>query len=366
MAIIRLSILLLIFSFNLSFSFQSYTLSGVVIDKSTGDPIEFCAIGLVGSTTGTITDKEGKFSLSGLPDHKFTLVFSHIAYENKVLKLSPKNTDQTLTIRLNPKVVDLDEVSISAKGRGKLARQRRRELGNFMKMVLGTEYNERLIQLVNEEVIDIRDLTSQSWKFSKNYDLVFVNEYLGYEIKYYDFSFIMNKTTKTFIGYPVFKELTPKEPEDLVKWKKNREEAFKGSLKHLLFSLISDSLIEEGFLVNITNFDPTSNIDSKDYERVSNALRTGPSAVNPNLKLTKVENDNYEMWVDGTIELFFTNPADDTTEVSYILLKNETTKVSQNGNLHNPLSLMVYGHLANLGVYKMLPVNYLPDYLKSN
>ncbi len=74
---------ILVFIFMLSFQYASaqVTINGHVSDEK-GDPLIGASISVKGSTTGTITDVNGKYSLS-IADASAKLVFSFIGYETK-------------------------------------------------------------------------------------------------------------------------------------------------------------------------------------------------------------------------------------------------------------------------------------------
>lgn len=68
---------------------QTITVSGTVVDQ-TGNPIPGVNVYVAGTTTGTITDIMGKYSLSVAPDQK--LVFSFIGYTNQTVGVNNRTT----------------------------------------------------------------------------------------------------------------------------------------------------------------------------------------------------------------------------------------------------------------------------------
>ena len=71
---------LLFFSCNLLYS-QNHTIKGIVKDEK-GTPLEFVSIAVKGTSSGTISEADGKFSLStGISSP--TLVISSVGYETK-------------------------------------------------------------------------------------------------------------------------------------------------------------------------------------------------------------------------------------------------------------------------------------------
>ena len=90
---------------------QSQTVSGVVKD-SDGNSIPGVNIVVKGTSTGTITDSEGKYSLS-VPDANSVLVFSFIGYSQQEVTLSGRST---IDVSMANDVKALEEVVVTALG----------------------------------------------------------------------------------------------------------------------------------------------------------------------------------------------------------------------------------------------------------
>ena len=106
-------ILLLIISFT-GFS-QSGTIEGVVLDKEMNDtPLPFTSVFINGTTKGTVTDFDGKFSLNSLDPGTYTIVFSFVGYETISLENVVVEADKftQLSVSLGPGANALDEVVV--------------------------------------------------------------------------------------------------------------------------------------------------------------------------------------------------------------------------------------------------------------
>ncbi len=66
------------------------TVSGVITDSKTGDPIIGANILVKGTTTGTISDLDGSYSLNASEGQ--TLVISYIGYSNKEVVVGASST----------------------------------------------------------------------------------------------------------------------------------------------------------------------------------------------------------------------------------------------------------------------------------
>ena len=90
-------------------TFINAQIKGVVTDSITKEPIGYISVYYDGTTTGTMTDDDGKFSLAYKNGFK-ELSFSAIGYVSKAVKIGP-NTKQ-LKVELAPDNIVLSEVVI--------------------------------------------------------------------------------------------------------------------------------------------------------------------------------------------------------------------------------------------------------------
>jgi len=101
---------------------QERSVSGVVTSAEDGDPLPGVSVVIKGSTIGTVTDMDGKYSIS-VPSDGGTLVFSFIGFATQELAVGQRST---LSVRLSSDVTALTEVVITAGG----IVVQKRELGN--------------------------------------------------------------------------------------------------------------------------------------------------------------------------------------------------------------------------------------------
>ncbi len=92
---------------------QNRTVTGSVVDKSSNEAIAGVNVVVKGTTIGTATDADGKFSLS-VPESSNTLIISFIGYITMELTIPPSNS---VLVSLESAVGQLNEVVISV-GRG--------------------------------------------------------------------------------------------------------------------------------------------------------------------------------------------------------------------------------------------------------
>ena len=120
--------LLIIFLLFSTFGFsQSITVGGVVKEKATGLPIPGANVQVKNSSTGTVTDFDGLFTLKAVSPGA-TVVVSYIGYRNFEFKASAATTTFTITLEEDAKT--LDEVVVIGYGS-----QKRREVTGAVSVV---------------------------------------------------------------------------------------------------------------------------------------------------------------------------------------------------------------------------------------
>lgn len=91
---------------------QDLTIQGVITDTSDGSPIPGATVSVKGKNTGTVSDLDGNYKLSGLSSED-VLVFSFIGYSNKEERVGNRSV---IDIQLGQDVTALNEVVVTALG----------------------------------------------------------------------------------------------------------------------------------------------------------------------------------------------------------------------------------------------------------
>ena len=90
---------------------QQRAVSGTVIDEN-NDPMVGVNVLIEGTTTGALTDIDGKYSLV-IPNDNVIIVFSFIGYTTERVSVSGKTT---IDVQLNPDLLSLDEIVVIGYG----------------------------------------------------------------------------------------------------------------------------------------------------------------------------------------------------------------------------------------------------------
>jgi hypothetical protein len=69
---------------------QSQSVSGTVADAQTGEPLIGVNIVLQGTTSGTTTDVDGRYSIT-LPDLDGSLVFSYVGFISRIVDINGRH-----------------------------------------------------------------------------------------------------------------------------------------------------------------------------------------------------------------------------------------------------------------------------------
>jgi len=87
------------------------TIKGVVLNER-NESVKYVTIGIEGDSIGTITDKDGHFTLTLPSSRKDLLVFTHVSYQPQKLSLNSFSTGKDIKVVLKDKVVELNEVVV--------------------------------------------------------------------------------------------------------------------------------------------------------------------------------------------------------------------------------------------------------------
>lgn len=92
-----------------------FTLTGIVMDRASGEILPFSQILVKGTTNGTVCNVDGYFTLFHVPTDTSSLLVSYVGYQTKTVLLSPRRVNNKLEIGLMPTSQQLDDVTIVGK-----------------------------------------------------------------------------------------------------------------------------------------------------------------------------------------------------------------------------------------------------------
>ncbi|MCH7396847.1 SusC/RagA family TonB-linked outer membrane protein [Belliella sp. DSM 107340] len=107
----KFSAVLVLFFLSVGWTFAQYTVTGTVIDSRTGEPLIGSNILVKNTTTGSVADLDGKFTLNISSNNEAVLVISSLGYLSQSITVSPTYTN--LQIALKEDATNLEEVVIT-------------------------------------------------------------------------------------------------------------------------------------------------------------------------------------------------------------------------------------------------------------
>jgi hypothetical protein len=285
-------------------------LRGKIVESEENSPLPFANVFIDNSTLGVATELDGTFVINNVPDRSFDLVVSYVGYEPRMINYTydPDKADELLVIELNVDPKMLETIDVPYEKPKKRERRERKLLQKFLTEFLGQGENSKDCRIVNPEVFDIVELVSDnSYRVTAD-DIVFIeNMALGYRISYYLDEFVFINGAQSIKGQARFQELPPKSRRQNRQWESAREKSYNGSVSHFLNALIENNLKEEGFQVNIVQFDSVTS----EYSTTLN-----PPPIEEILTLTPTEDPfKYLMKTNSDIEITYTRETEDSEYV---------------------------------------------------
>ena len=244
--LVFLSIVLLAPGSSLAQSRAFASLSGVVYDQATGEPLTDVHVFLDQTMRGTVTDREGRFRLRGLPPGAYTVVVSMIGFEvtQRQVTLSA-GQEGAYRFGLKEAVIPLPEGVVTAEH----PRLWRKRLKRFKQLFFGETQNALSCELLNPEVLDFEeDDATGRFEARASEPLRVVNRALGYEIEYHLRQFVTRGEAILFDRrFTRFRELEPENDRERRRWIAERWRAYYGSFRHFVRSLNGLATKDDGF-----------------------------------------------------------------------------------------------------------------------
>ena len=98
----------------ISTSLYAYTITGHVVDKSDGTPIQNANVTLVDTQFGAATSENGTFQIDDVPAGSYIIAASHIGYGVSKIEVEVSESKTNVTLKLQPDVLKGQEIMISA------------------------------------------------------------------------------------------------------------------------------------------------------------------------------------------------------------------------------------------------------------
>lgn len=321
---------------------------GRVVDDSTGAPLPLANVFVSNSTIGTAANEEGRFELKGVPIGMQQIVASIVGYNPASFKAQLSDSIvQVVEFRLKARAVQLPGVDIEEKD----PVEWRKHLQRFIDVFFGSTPNAARCKILNPQVLDFAyDEEADRLVATAREPLDIENLALGYRFQCVIVLFTHSPQGFQYIGFTGFKLLVPRNVDEADLWNMNRRNAYYGSKRHFLRSLVKNTTKKDGFEVNGVRRDWITSALRKPYGfEVSLDGLVGPGDVSYEKKLE----------FQDLLQIIYTR--DNVTRVSLIELNGISVTVFTNGLTANPLGLWTYGFWSTQRGAEMLPIDYEPE-----
>lgn len=222
--------------------------NGKVFDAITGKPVPSASVFLSNTSRGTVTDNLGTFAIYNFPEGRFDVIVSCLGYKTYTQTIESNNIPASFIVNLQVKVDELTEVVIGASEELSW-----RDWGQFfLDNFIGTSEFSEHCRLRNTEVIKLRrNKKTRVITAYADKPLIIENKELGYIIHYQLEQFEYDSRTRYlfFAGYPLFETMKSNRQKIIMRWEKNRQEAYYGSMMHFMRTVYRNKLAEEQFEV---------------------------------------------------------------------------------------------------------------------
>ncbi|MDR3693565.1 carboxypeptidase-like regulatory domain-containing protein [Mucilaginibacter sp.] len=375
---------------------QNGTITGVVTTVEGKKPLARASVFLSNSSAGTATADNGTFALYNVRPGQYTLVVRILGYETYSKTVLVGAEPIKLDIQLAQKPLMLREVDISS------ASDWKKNFEAFKKDFIGKDENAKYCEIMNPHILNLAfNQTKKILTASTDQFLIIENKALGYRVKFLVDSFSVdhiNEVVSTS-GSQVFEEL-PGSDAQKKKWHERREAAYHGSAMHFYRSLITDKVMQEGFIMYhfLRYVNPLRPPDEVIRHKVKvfvdhhmiDSARYYVDVVSKyskyyNEKILKPQLFTFEVFSNGSqpglytihfpkyLYVVYTKKTDDTPDinlyraldqpnyaVSIITLNSDYAEFDHNGILVGG-STLYEGEWATHRLSDMLPVDYVPD-----
>lgn len=233
-------------AFAISSSAQ-FVVTGTVLDSASREPLEKASVFCQNTTLGTVTNKQGEFSLS-LKSGGYDLIFTYTGYKTHTIRVAEAGKVEVL---LTKEDRSMSEVVIKSSNEVPDGWQKYGEF--FLKNFVGATPNAAKAVLTNPEVLKFYYYKrSNKLKVLATDAIHITNQALGYQLRYQLDSFVYyyNTDINSYRGYCLFSEM---EGDDSLRriWTAARKSAYEGSRLHFMRSYYDSTVQQDGWIIDM-------------------------------------------------------------------------------------------------------------------
>lgn len=247
-------------------TFSQFTVTGVVIDSASSEPLAAASVFCQNTTLGTTTNKQGEFSLA-LKSGGYDLIFTYTGYKTQTIRVT--GDVSAFRVMMVKEDKSLGEVVIKSSNEVKDGWTKYGSF--FLENFIGSTPNAAKCVLQNPEVLKFYFLKkSNKLRVLAEEPILITNNALGYQLRYQLDSFVYHYNTdiNLYRGYCLYSEL---EGSDSLKkvWHSNRARAYSGSKLQFMRSYYDSTLVQDGWIINLLD-----EADKTKFNKVSDPYDT--------------------------------------------------------------------------------------------
>ena len=338
-------IYILVFSFiavcNLSAQKDNNSVSGIVVDNATNEPIPNVNIYVSNTTWGTTTQIDGSFVLKNIIPGNHELVFSMIGYDTKtqLIKIDD-GSDVHLNIRLIPKVYKFSDIIITADR----PEEWFEELDIFKRKFLGYSPYTINCKIINPYLINFTHPYKTTLIAECEYPVEIINYDLGYQIKceIIEFKFDGSQQRLDYTYRLFYTEIDTNDTEIKKDWASAREKKYKESLAYFFRSIMNGNFREAGFEITLVYKPGREGLDILESKEICQ----------------KNQDDIFKIEFEDYLRVINFNIADYSMRTSWIKLNYPSVTFDEYGYPIEKNAITLLGPWSELGIASFLPKYY--------
>jgi len=338
-----------------------FTVTGIVLDSATREPLTPASVFCQNTTLGTTTNRLGEFTLN-LKSGGYDLVFSYTGYKSQDIRVND-NMQNGNKIEILMVKEDKSMQEVVLKNTNEVADGWTKYGDFFLKNFIGATPNANKCVLENPEVLKFYYYKrSNKLKVLTTEPLRISNNALGYSIRYQLDSFVYYYGTNnnSYRGYSLFSEM---EGNDSLKkvWAFARKNTYLGSKLHFMRSYYDSTLAEDGWIIDMLDEQ-----NPKKFNKVTDPYDTlYYGALDSTMQI--------EIWYPRKISITYTKKKPESEYIkmmnlpkgapyiiSYIDMKDGIA-ILENGFYYDQRDWVNQGYWSWKNLADQLPFDYSPD-----
>ena len=392
-ASLLVSLLILCFCFTVAQNSlaQISAIKGSVFDQATEKPIEGVNVFISNSLLRDASNAEGEFFIENVPLGTILVVASATGYKPFTGKVRVTfNQEITITIPLTPRdsqpggqeVTPNRITAEDNKFRPERPDERKKNLVDFENFFLGVSPNADDCEITNPDALRFEINDDDEVLRAHADDALLISNYaLGYQLYFvlssFEVSVKKNDRSIKYNGSIGFAELEPRTKREGRRWNRARRDAYRGSVRHFLASLVAGQLANEGYMLidesksQIREYSGTPGSRPSDQiptVRPRDILKPGDIASERILdfdgylkvvNMNDAPNNRYTDFKQYASALQVPD-SDPMYQISWLALTDGPTSITLDGRVNDSYGLTKLGYWFFERVAEMLPIEYQP------